>query len=130
MKKLLIWIVILAAVAAVFYLVQRGVIRWQPLTVLVAALLAPFKFISGLFGSDEEKIRDRHRQTRAREAEFQTAVEAEVQRREQRVESMHDDVQALDDELERLNQARESLADEIERASAEQLLARGRRALG
>ena len=36
----------------------------------------------------------------------------------------------LDDELERLNQARESLADEIERASAEQLLARGRRALG
>ena len=130
MKKLVIWLVILVAVAAVFYLVQKGVIRWQPLTVLVAALLAPFKFIAGLFGSDEEKIRERHRRTRARETEFQSAVEAEVQRREQRVESLHDNVQALDDELERLNQARETLAEEIEQASAAQLLARGRRALG
>ena len=130
MKKLLIWLVILAAVAAVFYLVQKGVIRWQPLTVLVAALLAPFKFISGLFGSDEEKIRERHRRTRAREAGFQAAVEAEVQRREQRVERLHDNVQELDDELERLNRTRESLAAEIDQATAEQLLARGRRALG
>ena len=130
MKKFLIWLVVLLAVAVVFYLVEQGVIRWQPLTVLVAALLAPFKFISGLFGSDEEEIRERHRRTRAQEAEFQAEVEAEVQRRELRVGRLNDDVRQLDDELERLNQARDSLADEIEQASAEQLLARGRRVLG
>ncbi len=124
MKKILIWLLLLAAVVALVYLVDKGIIAWQPLTVAVAALLAPLKFISGLFGSDEDEIREKHRRTREREGEFQAAVEAEVQRREQRVQKLQTEVAGVDDELERLADRREALPEEIGSESASQLLNR------
>lgn len=130
MKKILIWLVLLSAVVLLVYLVDRGVIRWQPLTVAVAALLAPLKFIAGIFGSDEDKIREKHRRRREEEAEFQIEVEAEVERRTRRVQDLQTEVGRTDAELERLARERAALADDIAGQSADQLAERFRNAVG
>jgi outer membrane murein-binding lipoprotein Lpp len=131
MKKWQAWLLIIGAVIVVFVLVEKGIIRWQPLTVLVAAILGPLKFLGGLFGgSKEDEIRERHRQLRAKEAAFQERLEADVQQREDSIERLQADVEQVDAELERLARRREALAGEISAASDEEALERGRRAFG
>ena len=130
MKKLAIWLVLGAAVVVLVYLVDRGVIRWQPLTVAVAALLAPLKLLTGLFSSDEDEIRERHRRKREEEEAFQRAVEVEVERRARRVEDLRGEVQQADREVRRLREQREALAEDIADESAGELAERFRNAVG
>ncbi len=130
MKKILIWLLIFAAVVMLVYLVNAGKIRWQPLTVAVAALMAPLKFISGLFGDDEDKIRERHRRVRERETQYQVDVEAEVQRRTRRVEALQTEVNRVDAEVDQLRQERSELEEDIAGQSAGQLADRFRNAMG
>lgn len=130
MKKWQAWLLIIGTVLVVFVLVERGVIRWQPLTILVAAILGPLKFLSGLFGSKEDEIRERHREVRAREAVFQAQQEQEVQVHEERIDGLQGEVERIDEDLDRLARRRAELAGEIAGASDEELLERGRRAFG
>ena len=130
MKKFWVWLILAAIVAALFFLVERGVIRWQPLTILVAALLAPFKFLGDLFGGREKEIREAHHRTREREAAFQAELEAEIARREARVAALRDQIDGLETRVQTLETRRAALAGEIEGLSDDDLLARGRRALG
>jgi len=130
MKKFWVWLIMAAVVAALFYFVQTGVIHWQPLTILVAALLAPFKFIGGLFGDREKEIREAHRKVREREAAFQADLEGEIARREARVKTLRDQVDGLEARVQTLESRRAALTAEIEGLSDDDLLARGRRALG
>ncbi|MCH7756312.1 hypothetical protein IH970_14480, partial [candidate division KSB1 bacterium] len=70
MKKLIVGLFLVIAIAGVVYLVQAGIITWQPLTMIIAAVAAPFKFIMSLFGS-EEKIRAKFAAERAEEQAHQ-----------------------------------------------------------
>lgn len=130
MKKLIFWIVLIAAVGGLVYLVKAGVINWQPLTILAAALAAPLKFIAGMFGESEEDIRKRHAAAREEEARFQEDLESRIAARERRVTALRKEIEAIDVELESLAKRREQVAAEIEKMSVEEKQKLGRQLLG
>ena len=130
MKKLIFWLVLLAAVGGLVYLVQAGIIKWQPLTILVAALAAPLKFIAGLFGDSEEEIRKRHAAAREEEARFQEELESRIAARERRITALRKEIEAIDVQLESLAKRREQVAAEIEKMSVEEKQRLGQQLLG
>lgn len=129
MKKLVVGLVLTVAAVGLVYLVNAGIIRWQPLTILAAAIAAPFKFLMGLLGS-EGKIRKAHREKRRRELEFQEELESRIGQREERVATLYNEIEALNARLTELQTQKETLAAEIEKLSAEKKQQLGKNLLG
>lgn len=107
MKKILVGLFLIVALAGVVYLVQAGIITWQPLTMIIAAVAAPFKFIMGLFGS-EEKIRAKYASQREEEHAHQREFDDRIRRREERVAALRKEVEDIDAELQALRQKRQT----------------------
>lgn len=111
MKKLMVGLFLVIAIVGVIYLVQAGIITWQPLTMIIAAVAAPFKFIMSLFGS-EEKIRAKFAGERAEERAHQADFDTRIKEREERVAAIRKNVEDIDAELQALRQKREAGATE------------------
>ena len=129
MKKLIVGLFLVVAIAGVVYLVQTGVITWQPLTMIVAALAAPFKFIMGLFGS-EEKIRAKFAAERAEEQAHQRGFDEKIQQREERAAALRQEVDELDKKLAALKAERGSVSAEVKEMSTEEKQKKGKELLG
>ena len=119
MKKLLVWIVILGALVGLVVLVEKGVIRWQPLTMLAAVLAAPFRLLLGYFNDREQDISESHRLLRAEEAGIQRQMESEVTQRNENIAGLRSEIETLDTRLEELRRQRAAVSGEIEKMSAE-----------
>ncbi len=129
MKKLIVGLFLVVAIAGVVYLVQTGVITWQPLTMLIAAVAAPFKFIMSLFGS-EEKIRAKFAAERAEEHTHQREFDEKIQQREERAAALRKEVDELDNKLAELKAERETVSAEVENMSTEEKQKKGKDLLG
>ncbi len=129
MKKLIVGFFLIVAIAGVFYLVKTGVITWQPLTMIVAALAAPFKFIMSLFGS-EEKIRAKFEKERKEERAHQREFDEKIQQREERAAALRQEVDELDKKLAALKAERESVSAEVKEMSTEEKQKKGKDLLG
>lgn len=129
MKKIFVILILVAGFIGLAVLVKFGIIRWQPLTMLLAAIAAPIKFIMNMFGS-EEKIRERHRAQREAEHAYQAELQSRIGQREERIAALAKEVDALDAKLVRLKQEKESLSSQIETMSKEEKQALGKKLLG
>ncbi len=107
MKKLIVGLFLVVAIAGVVYLVQTGVITWQPLTMLIAAVAAPFKFIMSLFGS-EEKIRKKYAEEREAELAHRREFENGIKERDGRIQDLLKRVEERDTEIKSLREGSET----------------------
>ncbi|MFQ5636656.1 MAG: hypothetical protein ACE5IR_01515 [bacterium] len=117
MKKLIIGLVLIAVVGGLIYLVNAGIITWQPLTILVAALAAPFKFVMSLFGS-EEKIHKKHEERRRKEHEFQEQLESRIQEREENIANLVSEIESLHTQVNELKTENQNMSNQIHTMSA------------
>ena len=129
MKKILVGLFLVIGIAGVVYLVQTGVINWQPLTMIVAAIAAPFKFIMSLFGS-EEKIRAKFAGERAEEQTHQAEFDKKIEQREQRAATLRKEVDELDKKLAALKAERETASADVQSMSTEEKQKKGKDLLG
>jgi septal ring factor EnvC (AmiA/AmiB activator) len=127
MSKRIIFILIIIGLIALVYF---NVINWQPLTMIVAALTAPFKFVSGLFKNREEEIRERHQLLREQESAYQQTLESNISEREQKIATLNKEVEILDSKLDMLRKKRELVDTEVEKMSLGKLQKEGRRLFG
>lgn len=129
MKKLIIGVILLVVFIGIGILVQQGIIKWQPLTILFAAIIGPFKFIMDLFGS-EEKIRQKHEAKRAEEHQFQTELETRIAQREDRVASLQKEIETLNATIANLKQEQDSIASKVSEMSTGEKQKLGKDLLG
>ena len=130
MKKILIFLIIIAAGVALFMFTPIGKLTWEKLTMLGAAIAGPFKFIAGFFKNKEDEIREMHKAIRLRESEFQTELESKIGEREQRVTLLNKEIELLDARIGNLKTKRELVDAEVENMSLQQLQGAGRRFFG
>ena len=121
MKKWVIAILIILAIVAVVALNESGIISWQPLSMLIAAIAAPFRFVMSIFGDKESEIRERHAKIRQTEEEFQTGLQSRIQERERKIEAMESELGRLDTRLADLRQKRSQIDAEVDAMSAEEI---------
>jgi len=109
--------------------VQSGVITWQPLTMLIAAVAAPFKFIMSLFGS-EEKIRAKFQAERDVEHEWQQDLEKRIKEREEREVKVLKEIEEIDAKLKKLEDEQSQIESKIADASPEDIQKKTRERFG
>ncbi len=119
MKKWIFTFAILLLAVGLYYLAS-GSLKWQPLTILFAALAAPIKFITGLFGNPEEEIRQKHEALRQREQEYQQSLQTRIAERQERIRSLQREIDVLDARLIALEEKRNRIRTEIENMDVEQ----------
>ncbi len=130
MKKWVTIIIIAVIVAGLWYLVDKGIIDWQPLTILFTVFAAPFKFVWNLFDDKIKKIQEEHAKVREHEAEWTEQTQEEIAERERRVESLNREIDELDVKLDQLREKRSKVDQEIGEMSLEELQRRGRDTFG
>ncbi len=121
MKKLLYFTVLLLLMALAFYLDESGLITWQPLAMIVAALAAPFRLIWNLINDSEEKIRKKHEQYRQRERQYQEMLENKIGRREKRITELDQQLDDLQRQMEKLERKRSEVQKIVERMNEDEL---------
>ena len=126
MKKLIFWIIVIAGIAILFYFIKD----WQPVSMVIAALAAPFKFLYKLFGDKEEEIRKKHAEIRQRELEYQGELESNVQKREQKIGDLEDQLAQLDKKLVSLDEQRQKIDRKVESMSLDELQEAGQNFFG
>ncbi len=107
MKKLMVGLFLVIAIAGVTYLVQAGIITWQPLTMIIAAVAAPFKFIMSLFGS-EEKIRKKYAEESEAELAHRREFENRIKERDGRIQNLLTRIEERDTEIKTLREGSET----------------------
>jgi hypothetical protein len=132
MKKWVTITLIVIGLAGVIYLVQSGTLNWQTISIIAAAIAAPFKFIAGLFSSkdEEQEIIDRHQQIRAQEAEYRAGVATQIQEKEQNIVRLNQEVELIDQKLDELRRKRENVSKEVDAMNLSELQRAGQRLLG
>ncbi len=121
MKKVLYISVLILLMALAFYLDESGLITWQPLAMIVAALAAPFRLVWNMINNSEEKIREKHERIRQREKQYQDTLESKIGRRERRIEELDRQLNDLERQVERLEQKRSEVEKIVERMNEDEL---------
>ncbi len=121
MKKLLYFVVLLLLMALAFYLDESGLITWQPLAMIVAALAAPFRLVWNLINDSEEKIREKHERLRQREKQYQDTLEDKIDQREKKIGELDRQLEDLQRQLEKLERKRGEVEKIVERMNEDEL---------
>ena len=121
MKKVLYISALILLMALAFYLDESGLITWQPLAMIVAALAAPFRLVWNMINNSEEKIREKHERIRQREKQYQDTLESKIGRRERRIEELDRQLNDLERQVERLEQKRSEVEKIVERMNEDEL---------
>jgi len=129
MRKIIVGFGVFLGLAGLIFLVQSGFINWQPLTIIVTALLAPFRAIMSLFGN-EDSIREEHKERRAAEHAYQAQLEDRLRQREIRVANLYDGIDKLEDRIAVLQEEKDAIATTISAMSTEERRQQGRDLLG
>ncbi len=125
MKGWIVLIVIIVLLIVVGYLQSIGYFRfdWKPLTILFAALAAPFKMLSKYLGAGDntlENITLKHQKEREMEAEYQNRINAEIERRKTKIDFLKKDIEVLDARIETLETRKAAIGVEVKNMTAEQ----------
>jgi hypothetical protein len=125
MKGWITLIVIVALLILVGYLQSLGYFRfdWKPLTILFAALAAPFKMLSKYFGAGDNSIENialKHEKERQLETEYQNRINAEIEKRKTKIDFLKKDIEVLDARIETLETRKAAIGVEVKNMNAEQ----------
>ncbi|MFQ5652147.1 MAG: hypothetical protein ACE5IY_19635 [bacterium] len=131
MKKLTAILLALVAIAAVIYLSKIGVLPgWQFITMIAAAVAAPFKLLLNVLGDKEAQIRKKHEQIRQQESEYQSLLDQSIEQRKQNILRLNMEIDKLDSKIDALKKKSELIDEEVEQMGLEQLQSEGRRLFG
>ena len=112
MNKWVVGMIAFVVIAILAYLVDKGVLDWQPLTMLFAVLAAPFKLLFG-GGNRIQEIQDSHTKKREQEAAFQQDLESRIAERGQHVDTLRSRIAQIDAKLEELESRRLAVAARV-----------------
>jgi len=130
MKKWLVGAVIVFGLIIIIYLDKNEIIRWQPLSIIIAAIAAPFRLIMAILGNNAEEVRKRHEAIRQRETEYQTDIDRQVQDREQKISNLKKEIDIIDTRLELLQKRRQLVEEEVKKMSLKEMQEAGRKYFG
>jgi chaperonin cofactor prefoldin len=119
------WVIMLVIVSI---LVTLGIlqtshvidIKWQGLSIVIAALMAPFKFLSSLLSSRQEKIdaiKSEHDLIRGQENDYQKQLEKRIQDREVKIEILNKQVDNLNSRVETLEDQTKNVDKKVDSMS-------------
>jgi septal ring factor EnvC (AmiA/AmiB activator) len=117
MKKWIFILVIIIVVGVLLYLK----FDWQVLTMIGAAIAAPFKFLAGLFGKNADQIRKEHEQVRQRETEFQERLEAGIRQKEEQIKLLEQEMSDLDIKIKELEQKKSEVDSKYNKMGLQEL---------
>jgi hypothetical protein len=124
MKGWIVLVIIIVLLILVGYLQSIGYFQfdWKPLTILFAALAAPFKMLSKYFGSNDslENITAKHQKEREMETEYQNRINAEIEKRKTKIDFLKKDIEVLDARIETLETRKAAINLEVKNMNAEQ----------
>ena len=128
MKKIMLAVLVVGVIAGLVFLSKAGLIPgWQALTMIFAAVAAPFKLLMNIFGNTEADIRKTHEKIRQRESGYQEELESKIQERQSRIDKLNQDINTLDSKIESLRLRRENIDLQVEQMGLEELQSEGRR---
>ena len=130
MKKGIIGFLIIIALLGIVYLDKKGLLSWQTMSIVFAAIAAPFKFLMGIFTDKAEEIKKKHGEVRQREVVYQSDIESKIQDREQRVVNLKKELDVLDSRIDVLKKQRALIDSEVEKMSLDELQKAGRKYFG
>jgi len=130
MKKWLIGIVIIVVISIIIYLDKNKIISWQPLSIIIAAIAAPFRLLMSIFGDKVQQIKDEHQKIRQTEAAYQQDIESQIQEREQRITNLKQEIDLLDTRIDLLKRQRELIDAEVKNMTLQEKQELGRKFLG
>ena len=115
-------IIIVVALIAIGYFYDKGYLhfKWQVLTIIFAALAAPFQMVMKWLqktGSPIEDIRNQHELVRSREKEYRDEIEGKIKEREQRLILMQKELELLDTKMELLKAKKERVEEDVKNMS-------------
>jgi TolA-binding protein len=123
MKLIWVFLIGILIVAGLVVLQKLGIINWQLITILTAALAAPFKLISSFFSSDKSKLQaitDQHQAVRDEEHKYQQELEARVKAREGEVDTLNKDIETLNNKMKTLEDKNNNIEQLIRNMSDEE----------
>lgn len=125
MKGWIIGLIIVVILIIVGYLQTEGYLnfRWETLTIIFAALAAPFKLVTGMFKkpSDEiEEITKQHAALRAREEEYRKGIDQAISQRQQNISLLQKDIEVIDARLETLETRKAAISTKVSTMTSEQ----------
>jgi septal ring factor EnvC (AmiA/AmiB activator) len=130
MKKWIFGILIILVIAGIVALDKSGIISWKPLSMLIAAIAAPFRLVVSIFSDKEAEIREKHAKIRQVEGEYQTGLQSKIRERQGKIEALESEFKILDTKLADLRHKRAQIDAEVDAMSAEELGAEVRRLAG
>lgn len=124
----LLWSILIGlavAILAVLALNTAGVvdIHWQQIATGLGVIAGPFKYLFSLFQSNEDKverIRQQHKQERAKEEQFQERLEKAIQKDKQQVEQLQGKVENLEMEMDTLQKRSKAIEEEVKQLNVSQ----------
>jgi len=119
MKKLFLWLGGLLLIALFVYLNESGLVTWQPLTIILAAIAAPFKFVLGLFTENTDHIQKRHEVLRQKETHYQEELSKDIVQRKQKIANLDEQLVRLESELQLLDMKRTEIDKQVNSLDAE-----------
>lgn len=131
--KWIVIIILIVVLGVLIYLNEQDIIHWQALTILAAALLGPFKFISSLFKSDKEAIDEinaKHAAVRERENKYQQDVADKLKERDQKIDELNKEFSTLNEKVKTMEDQRKGVAAEVGGLSIEDKEKQARDLLG
>ncbi|MEJ2634576.1 MAG: hypothetical protein P8184_04720 [Calditrichia bacterium] len=130
MKKWAFVLFVIAGIIGLIILVEMKIINWQPLTIIIAALAAPVKYVLGLFEDKEEAIKKRHEALREMESVYEEDLHKKIREQEDKTTRIGREIQILEEQLEILRRKRELIDSEVEGMTLEDLRKKGKETLG
>ncbi len=130
MKKWAFVLFVIAGIIGLIILVEMKIINWQPLTIIIAALAAPVKYVLGLFEDKEEAIKKRHETLREMESVYEEDLQKKILEQEDKTTRISREMQILEEQLEILRRKRELIDSEVEGMTLEELRKKGKETLG
>ena len=130
--KWIVIIILIVILGVLFYLNEKGIIHWQALTILAAALMGPFKFISSLFKSDQKKIDEiaaKHIADRATEKKYQETIESNLKKHDENIDALTKNNQVLEEKIKTLEVQRQNVPAGVTGASIEEKTEEARKLL-
>ena len=130
MKKWLIGIAIIVVIGIIIYLDKNKIISWQPVSIIIAAIAAPFRLLMSIFGDKVQQIKDEHEKIRRTEVAYQQDLESQIQEGESKIANLKQEIDLLDTKIGLLKRQRELIDVEVENMDLKQRQELGRKLFG
>jgi hypothetical protein len=130
MKKWLLALGIIILLVGAYLLNSSGIIRWQPLTMIIAAIAGPVKLFTSILGLNADKIRKEHEETRGQEHEYQAGIEGRVQTSTENIGRINQQIEVIDQEIDALRRKRELVERQVAEMSTREKQQAGQQYFG